>query len=315
MNRPISANGLLAMLTVAECGSINSAAEVLHVSQPALTRTVREFEGRLGERVFERGSKGVALTPLGKTLMEHARVVRSEIRQAQSNVDRFRRDRRLAIRLGAVSVQPVLPFTQSILDVAREHPDAHISLVTGTEEAMLHLLNEGAIEMVFGRILNRSDHPHVKQDVLYYDEAGIYCRADHPMARLEAIEMADLASAGWVLGPPSSMMRSRVAELLSGQDLDLKLALEVEDVPMRRVIVMESDLLSAFQVHHVHNEVRRGAMKRLPVELGHGSHPIGAIRLAEHSAFSQKLLRILLAKYRSAGLVVPGADGADAPHA
>ena len=65
MTRPISADALLTMLTVAECGSINSAATVLHVSQPSLTRTVRDFEGRLGEKIFERGTKGVVLTRAG----------------------------------------------------------------------------------------------------------------------------------------------------------------------------------------------------------------------------------------------------------
>lgn len=301
MNRPISANALLTMLTVAECGSMNSAAEILHISQPSLTRTVRDFEVRLGERIFERGAKGVALTPLGRALMEHARAMRLEIRRTQDTIDSYRRDRRQIVRLGAVSVQPIQQFAQAIVDSARAFPDVHMSLVTGTQDEMLHLLNEGRIEILFGRLMNKRDFPHLKQEVLYHDVANFYCRAGHPLAKSEKLDLADLASADWVLGPAGSMMRSRVADLFTEHDLELRVSLEVEDVLVRRVLVMESDLLSAFQVHHVHAEVSSGRMVQLPFALEDGVQPIGAISLTGYSPFSEQLILNLQDKYRRAG--------------
>lgn len=313
MTRPISADALLTMLTVAECGSINSAATVLHVSQPSLTRTVRDFEGRLGEKIFERGTKGVVLTPLGRTLMERARAVRLEMRRAQDGVERFGRDRRQVVRLGAVSVQPIQQFAQAIVASARQFPEVHMSLVTGTQDEMLHHLHEGRIEILFGRLLSTADFPHLRQEVLYHDVAHVYCRAGHPLAAAESLSVADLARWDWVLGPPGSMMRARVDALFAEHRQALRVSLEVEDVLVRRVLVKESDLLSAFQVHHVHSEVAAGLMTRLPVQLDTGAHPIGAISLTDYSPFTLQLIGNLVERYRSSGIAELGTSAAASP--
>lgn len=299
--RPISADGLLVLLTVAESGSINSAADILHVSQPSLTRTVRDFEIRLGERIFERGSKGVTLTPLGAVLMDRVKALRAEMKQLQQTVERFRLDRRNAVRLGAVSVHPILQFSQAIVECSEAFQDVHISIVTGTQEEMLQALNEGRVEMVFGKLLHSADYPLLRQDVLYHDQAGVYCRAGHALARQPSVRLADLAQAQWVLGPPGSMMRSRVDHMLAEHDLAPNVAIEVEEVPLRRTLVPESDLLSAFQVHHVHELVRDGRMVRLPIQMEPQGQPIGALRLTEHSEFSRRLLDSLLRRYRESG--------------
>jgi DNA-binding transcriptional LysR family regulator len=313
MTRPISADAMLTMLTVAECGSINRAAEVLHVSQPSLTRSVRDFEGRLGEKVFERGAKGVELTPLGRTLMERARAVRLDMRRAQDSVERFRRDRRQIVRLGAVSVQPIQQFSQAVVAIARQFPEVHLSFVTGTQDEMLHALHEGRIEVLFGRLLNEADFPHLRQEVLYHDEAHVYCRAGHALAHAESVSVADLAACDWVLGPPGSMMRARVDELFTPQRQQLRVSLEVEDVLLRRALVKESDLLSAFQVHHALTEVAAGLMARLPVQLDTGVHPIGAISLTDYSPFALELIRNLAETYRKAGIPGPAVAPDPAP--
>ena len=299
--RPISADGLLVLLTVAESGSINSAADILHVSQPSLTRTVRDFEIRLGERIFERGSKGVTLTHLGAVLMERVKALRSEMKQLQLTVERFRQDRRNAVRLGAVSVQPILPFAKAIVECSETFQDVHVSIITGTQEEMLRALNEGKVEMVFGKLVHSADYPLLRQDVLYHDEVGVYCRAAHAFARQTSVSVKDLGQAQWVLGPPGSMMRTRVDDMLAEHDMAASVAIEAEEVPLRRTMVPESDLLSAFQVHHVHDLVRDGRMVRLPIQLEQEGQPIGALRLTEHSEFSRSLLDSLVRRYREAG--------------
>jgi len=67
------------VLAVAEAGTITRAAELLNVTQPALTRTIRRFEKSLGTPIFRRHSSGVALTGLGRMVVEEFRRV---LRQA-----------------------------------------------------------------------------------------------------------------------------------------------------------------------------------------------------------------------------------------
>jgi len=66
---------LSAFLAVVDCGSLGRAALVVNMTQPSLSRRIRELEIRLGSPLFERHSKGMALTAAGETLLDHARLL------------------------------------------------------------------------------------------------------------------------------------------------------------------------------------------------------------------------------------------------
>ena len=74
------------ILTIAETGSMNKAAELLYVSQPNLTSSVKELEKEFGFTIFHRSGRGVTLTPDGTELIAYARQVQAQI---DSLNDRF----------------------------------------------------------------------------------------------------------------------------------------------------------------------------------------------------------------------------------
>ena len=65
-------------LVAAEAGNLRRAAALLHVSQPALTQSIKGLEAMLGVELFERSARGVALTPFGKALVPRARMMLNE---------------------------------------------------------------------------------------------------------------------------------------------------------------------------------------------------------------------------------------------
>ena len=73
---------LKAFLAIVSTGSLGRAADTLHVTQPALSRTVRRLEDQLGAPVFERHSKGMQLTAIGAALLPHATLLQREAEQA-----------------------------------------------------------------------------------------------------------------------------------------------------------------------------------------------------------------------------------------
>ena len=82
---PLDADQLDAFWHVAQAGGFHAAAEVLHLSQPAVTQRIRALETALGRRLFVRAGRGVALSDAGRTLMRHCRQIRQaeeELRQA-----------------------------------------------------------------------------------------------------------------------------------------------------------------------------------------------------------------------------------------
>ena len=72
------------VISIAENGSINKAAEELHVAQPNLSRVVREMEGELGIRFFHRSSRGMLLTPDGELFVNQARKILEQVDEMES---------------------------------------------------------------------------------------------------------------------------------------------------------------------------------------------------------------------------------------
>ncbi len=72
------------VISIAENGSINKAAEELHVAQPNLSRVVREMEGELGIRFFHRSSRGMLLTPDGELFVNQARRILEQVDEMES---------------------------------------------------------------------------------------------------------------------------------------------------------------------------------------------------------------------------------------
>jgi DNA-binding transcriptional LysR family regulator len=95
---------LRAFLAITECGSLGLAAESLHVTQPALSRTIRRLETQLGVQLFERRTTGMELTLFGRALFPHANLLSTENALAVEQINALRGLGQGTIRVGAVSL-------------------------------------------------------------------------------------------------------------------------------------------------------------------------------------------------------------------
>jgi len=77
---------LRALVAIADCGSIRSAAESLHLTQPAITKAIRDLEAELGLMLLVRGARGVTLTAEGRVLLARARMIGRELERAEEEL-------------------------------------------------------------------------------------------------------------------------------------------------------------------------------------------------------------------------------------
>src|SRR5882757_6028819 len=95
---------LAALVSASESGSLRQAAGKLRVSQPALSRSVRELENELGVKLLDRTALGVEPTAYGKALILRCKIIDSELRQAKDDIAQLRAATHGDLRIGATPV-------------------------------------------------------------------------------------------------------------------------------------------------------------------------------------------------------------------
>jgi len=300
MNNARLAAELLKALSIAESGSMNKAAKTLHISQPSLTRTVLQLEHMLGGPVFERGATGVRLTALGEQMMDHARAIRAHAARLQRSLA-TRHDDAVHFHFGSAPVVPVSAAALAVLDVLAEMPAVRIHVTVGPPSEILQLLRQGDVEMAMVPL--GAGQEQFDCDLLYYDAMAVYGRHGHPLTKVSHAGMTQLGAQQWVLGPAGTLVRTRVEALFASHGAGRpQIALEVDDVSLRRSLVMHSDHLSAFQIHHVYNELRSGLLAKVPCPWSPDAGAVGLLRLLPHTELSLRLHSALLRRFDEAGM-------------
>lgn len=197
-------------LMVAREGSITAAANALHITQPTLSRQIRELEEEVGSPLFVRGSHSISLTEEGVLLRKRASEILELVEKTQREMARTEQTLSGDVFLGAGETVGVHYLTQTARELQRQHPDVHVHISSGDGSDVLERLDKGLVDfaLVFGSVDLAKYHAIA---LPYKDFWGVLMRKDSMLAQKQEIRPEDLADQPLIL--------SRQAfrnELLSG---------------------------------------------------------------------------------------------------
>jgi DNA-binding transcriptional LysR family regulator len=176
---------LACFLAVVEERSFTRAADRLAVSQPALSRTIRLMEDIIGARLFDRDTRNVSLTPVGRELTTLARRVVSEIDGIAGELARFVEGRRGRVTVAALPSVAAALLPQAIVAFSTASPEVDIRIRDGLSERVLAAVETG--EADFGLTVQSQPNGNLKHTPLCSDEFGLVCRNEDPL--LQATEL------------------------------------------------------------------------------------------------------------------------------
>lgn len=139
---------LRSFLVVAQKGSITDAAETLHVSQPALTKSIQRLEDDLNVKLFDRIAVGVCLTKYGEILLQHVKIMENEYQHAVSSIEELRNGRGGVLRIGAGPVWLVSLLPPVIARFQAENPGIRVSLIGGVIDTLVPALISGELDLI-----------------------------------------------------------------------------------------------------------------------------------------------------------------------
>ncbi|WCM93249.1 LysR family transcriptional regulator [Acidovorax sp. NCPPB 2350] len=189
MPQRLDSRSLSLFLAVADASSFRQAAESLHLSQPPLSRAIRELEERLGTPLFDRNARGVSLTAAGRRLVPYARGVGELLRQAETEFQGHTLPPTL--RLGLTSAAEPAWFRGLADRVQARHPGAVVTVLSDASPRLVRQLRAGKLDAAV--IALPTDVRGLDVQVLDRLPMVAALPSSHRLARRRVVRLADLA--------------------------------------------------------------------------------------------------------------------------
>jgi LysR family transcriptional regulator, carnitine catabolism transcriptional activator len=176
----INPQQLSAFLQLARTGSFSEAARLQGVSQPALSRTVQQLEEAVGQRLFDRTTRSVVLTPTGQELLPIAERLITELDSSFGELARFVEGRRGRVAVAALPSVAAVLLPPAIARYRKGHPEVEMVVLDGLSESVLDAVAQGRADM--GLTIRPSPQATLAYRPLLSDEFGLVCRPDDALA-------------------------------------------------------------------------------------------------------------------------------------
>ncbi len=269
-------------VALAEHGHFARAAEAVHLSQPALSRSIQALESGLGCQLVDRHSRGISLTAHGQLVLEHARRLLAGSRALSNAVSQLGNLSSGELCLGAGPYPAARLVPQALGRFAERYPQVRVQLlIENWQQLHQRLLNE-EIELFVADIRELSEDAQLRIEPLRSFPGVLFCRPDHPLHLLQRkLQVSDLRSFG-LAGTQLPQAISRHLEHVGGGDL---LSIQCDNFMVLKELVSSSDVLSMAPWDVIAQDVQAGrlALLQLSEVPGVASSAYGIVSRAGHS--------------------------------
>ena len=202
-------------LAVAREQNISRAAGYLHLTQPTLSRQLKELEEELGQQLFVRGNRKITLTQDGMFLRKRAQEIVDLVKKTENEMHAADKEVAGEISIGAAETDAVRTVVQLVRQLQTEHHDIRLHIFSGDAVDTLEKLEKGLIDfavLVGERDLSKYECLHLPKP----DSWGVLMRRDSALAGKTRITPEDLAGQPLILSRQSTSNRELMAWLQSG---------------------------------------------------------------------------------------------------
>src|SRR3989441_3066483 len=184
-------------VAVAEAGSLTVAAEqILHTSQPSLSRQIRDLEEEVGARLLTRRARGIELTPAGRAFLDHARSVLSQVEAATEAARRVAHPAKPCFSMGFLTGHELTWMPEALQILRHELPNIDVMISSQYSPLLADGLSKGKIDAAFLR--RERGGPELAFRLLVKEPLMVVLPSDHRLAALKAISPRDLVGETFV---------------------------------------------------------------------------------------------------------------------
>lgn len=276
LDRRIKFRHIECVTAIARLGSLKAACTELHLTQPALSKTLKELEDILGARLMMRDRGGVTLTPEGKVFLEFAGQSLAALRRAVDGVSSLQKGGRETLRIGTLPSVAARLLPEAVVLFRTLAPNTHLSLKEGPHSALTRDLRTGGLDMVIGRMGAPGQMQGISFTQLYQERVVCVAAPDHPLAGQPSLAPQVLTDWPILYPPEGAAIRSLLDRWSMAQGLhEFRDTIECVSGAFGRNFIRQSQALWFISEGVVAKDLAERRLVALDLDLALTDGPVG----------------------------------------
>lgn len=259
--------------------SLTRASAALGLTQPALTKMLRELEELVGEALFERHARGLRPTAAGQLVIRYARSALAELCRLEDELDLAGDPLQTAMVVAGVLPIAAVGVMPAVMIRARaQYPHLQARLVQGRMETLLGQLEAGEVDFVVGRLYSPETPDGLHREPLYAEPIAVMARAGHPLQRLRRVAAKDLGPYDLLLPTFSQRVAHDIEQFMAAVGLTAgPAAIRSTSRGFIREMLLQTDMLTVMPQMVMSGELMRRQAWVAPLAAPALPRPAGVI--------------------------------------
>jgi DNA-binding transcriptional LysR family regulator len=253
---------------VAKRLNFTKAAAELYISQPAVTKHIKELEGVYKTSLFERsGNKKIVLTPAGETLLQYADRLLDVYRELEFDMNLIVKQHGGVLRIGASTTVAQYIIPPVLAQFHKKFKNIQVNLITGNTEDIEQALLKKEIE--FGIIEGISRNPQIKYEEYLKDELVLVCAGNNISLKKDTIKPEELKNYPLLLREPGSGTLDVIAHALKPHHIklaDLQVEMQLGGTESIKSYLLHSNCLAFLSIHSILKELKNNECRIIDIK-------------------------------------------------
>jgi len=201
---------LLLIDTLGRTRNMHLAAQQMNLSQPAISKMLKEIESLLGFALFERQPRSMPPTALGEHVLRYAQIALNDARSFVEQIGSLREGGHGHLKVGGIFAATAIALPEAILQIKQRWPLLSIEVVEQTSNHLMEMLEEKKLDLAVARFTEHSQEQRYDFQPLAPEPFCIVVNSRHPLADAGPISLQQLVDLPWILYPVGTPIRARM---------------------------------------------------------------------------------------------------------
>ncbi len=248
---------LKVFFTVAKRLNFTKASEELYITQPAVTKHIKEIEHYFKVKLFDRNGTKIKLTPAGETLLQYAEQVFAIYQNMEFDLNAFTQNKSGTLIIGASTTAAQYLLPPMLAAFHHKFDNIEVQLITGNTEQIEQALQNKNIDL--GIIEGKSRNKIFKYTPFVKDELVLVGKSGHPLSKKSSVKVEDLIKYSFLLREPGSGTLEVIAHALKQSGIkisDLNLEMQLDSSESIKMYLLNSEALAFLSIYSIFKELK-----------------------------------------------------------